>query len=153
MGVWGRGGNGLTLEMKAGLGDFGCETAQFGPGAAFPAAVFFVGHSGGWCQLESETRTVGRCLDDHGLRQHVGTRPGRGVLDIIVAGHVLGYHRHNVALLFCQQQRAGEAAHAGTVSCGQLVRGTSILDWAYPRTTILGMMAFGNRGVQVVNLG
>jgi hypothetical protein len=28
---------------------------------------------------------------------------------------VLGNHRHRVALLLCQQQRAGEAAHAGPV--------------------------------------
>ena len=48
-------------------------------------------------------------------REDVGASPWGGVLDVVVAGHVLGHDGDGVFGALAELQRAGEAADAGSL--------------------------------------
>ena len=112
--------------MDAGLRDLRREALELRPGPALPAAVLRSPHT----TQVSESRTSAISFDSTegesvcvcvcicvitavDSRQHVGARPRRRVLDVVVARYVLRDDDHLVLLVLREEVRAGQPRHAG----------------------------------------
>lgn len=71
-------------------------------------------------------------------RQNVGAGKGRGVFNVIVAGHELGHDGDGVFLALGQLEGACQADDAGAARCE--LRSARFLGQTYPRTTMVAIL-------------
>lgn len=86
------------MKMNAGFGYLLAQPLHLFPCDSLPFAVFFCCHTGN--QIVSVgARRAARQIDNLDLRKYVCAGKGRGILDIIVAGHMLGNDSDGVGLV------------------------------------------------------